>query len=158
MVIQICKKGARERPWSFRPAFCATSIDASTWTGNNQDHGVGTGFSSHCHLMSSWGQEVCKRRELQEAELTARATERHRSTCQLRNKKVAALYSCLLDARPTHTSRDVRLGAHIQVLFRQRETRTFQRAAAGPQVRVGPSLCAEAILQHGEALKRGGQG
>lgn len=108
--------------------------------------------------MSSWGREVCKRMELQEAELAAGPTERHRFTPQVRNKKVAAPSSRLPEARPTHTSRDVRLRAHVQVLFWQRETRTLQRAAAGPQVRVGPSVRAEAILQHGEALGTGGQG
>lgn len=48
-------------------------------------------FPPHHHLMSSWGQEVCNRTELQEAELAAGPTERHWSTPQVRNEKVTAL-------------------------------------------------------------------
>ena len=76
-------------------------------------------FPPYHHTMSSWGREVCKRMELQKAELAAGPTERHWSTPQVRDEEVAACYSSLLDALTTHTSRDVCLGADVQILFWQ---------------------------------------
>lgn len=119
MVLQIHKKGTQERCWSFRHALCAASRDASTWPGHTQDQESVLAFPPYHHTMSSWGRDVCKRMELQKAELAAGPTERHWSTPQVRDEEVAACYSGLLDALTTHTSRDVCLGADVQVLFWQ---------------------------------------
>lgn len=79
-------KLARRKPekdaWSFRHTFCAASRDAFTWPGSQCWL-----FSPHHHLMSSGGQEVCKRTELQRAELAARPIDIHQPAPQVTNKK-----------------------------------------------------------------------